>query len=554
MKKLFVVVFTIACVLSAYSQQKSVDRKSERRETLIKKQILVNDLENQIKDISFSAVRVFARYKIASWLWKDGKDASARAEEIAVSALDDLYENKIEIPPVYFNALGPKLFTLLDLNAKDSVKKLKEKYKISDNESELFDSLLNQKDGEKLAADAAVRSLTNQSGANPEIFFLIWRLQQRRSPELFRLLSAILDAEETGRVKFTADLLTFMSGCFVEPTVPVMLQKRFLKVVVDRSRNAAQIPEGNEEGFFNLLSGVMQDVSTKFPELFPEASIIHSILKTKVSKESLETQEQNERIENSADRLSAMIAEAERTDNNTSKYDLYVSAAYLALKLKKFIYSANIFEKTVEIELPPGTISERVKKKLRDQFLGEITEKALQSGEPDSADYATKKIADPLAKAESLRKTANYYIDRNDLDASLYALNESIKYAAKVEPTSWSLPVLINLLPVAQRIDPSSVFELNKIVAKSINAIPTLNVEDKPQTENYKNYVTNVMIVNWNLLPVLTQMVKVDKNAVTDLAGRIDKKEIKIVANYVLLTDSIDQSIDPKKIGEKQLN
>lgn len=554
MKKLLLLILMFSCVINSLSQQKSVDKEAEFQEILIRKQIVVNDLENQIKEIPFAAVRVFAMYKIASWLWKDGKDDLGRAEQIAITAVDDLYENQAEIPPVYFNTLSPELFALLESNAKDAAKKLKEKHKITlKNESGILDSLLNQKDGEKLATDAAIKSLVNQNHKNPEISILIGQLQQRRSPELVKLLTAIVQAEESGRAKFSSDILFLMSGYFIEPSVPIRLQKRFLKVVVDRSRYAAQMPDGDTEGFFSLLSRVMSDISSKFQELFSEASIIQTVLKTRVSSDSRETQERNERIQSSPDKLSALVGEAERTDNKTDKYELYVSAAHLALKLKKFIYSVDLVEKSAEIDMSSNPISEAVRKRWRDQFMGDVAAKFLQSDDPDSASYATKKITDPLTKAESLRKAANYYVDRGDLISAHYALDEGIKFAAKAETTPQSISCLINMLHIAQRIDPRRVFEVNEIVAKSINAIPSLNVEDKPQTENYKSYVTKVMIVNWNLELALTRLVKVNKNAATDLANRIDKKEIGIIANFVLLTDSIVQNTNQKKGQESAL-
>ncbi|MBK8147184.1 MAG: hypothetical protein IPK58_02925 [Acidobacteria bacterium] len=35
-----------------------------------------------------------------------------------------------------------------------------------------------------------------------------------------------------------------------------------------------------------------------------------------------------------------------------------------------------------------------------------------------------------------------------------------------------------------------------------------MNPEDKPETENFKKYVAGIMVVNWNLLPMLVSYVK----------------------------------------------
>lgn len=345
-----------------------------------------------------------------------------------------------------------------------------------------------------------------------------------------------------GQIRFNADTLVSLSGYFLEPGSPIALQKRFLRFVVDKSRNAAQNVNSDAEGYFNLLSGRMLDISAGFPEIFPEASAIQIVLKTRISRESRESEEMYDRLGRSGDRVSALIAEAEQTYNKTLKYELYVNAATWALKEKKLTYSVDIAGKTVEIELPEGSISEAFRKRWLDQFLRNVVEAALKSREPDSANYAMKKIADPLSKAECLGKTANYYFDHSDALSARYALDEAIKLIIKADGGDRRLLSMITLLPTVQKIDSDRVSDVSELMAKSINSIPSLNVEDKPHTDKYKKYVTSTMNINWNLLPALTRLLKENKSEAANLAGRINKKEIKVIVDYVLLTDSIAQS------------
>lgn len=525
-------------LLTVFGQQEKIDKKIEASEILIKKQIVCDDLERQVKDIQFAGVRVHTKYKIASWLWKDGKDDTNRAEYMAVSAIDDLYANKEEIPDPYLTILRSRLIALLEMHAKNSANKLREKYKIGSNgESGPLDSLLDQKGGEQLAVDAAIKSLAGDPQGNLEISVLAWRLQQRQSPQLLRLLTAILNSEETGQTKFNANTLISISGYFLESGIPVGLQKRFLKLVFDKSRNVAQTADSDTEGYFNLLSGRMLDISTKLPEVFAEASAVQIVLKTRISIALRESEEMYDRLGRSVDRVSALIAEAEQTDNKTLKYELYVNAATWALKEKKFIHSVDIAGKTVEIDLPNSSISEVFRKNWLDQFLRNVVDAALTSRDPDSANYATKKIVDSLSKVECLGKTANYYFDHSDSVSARYALDEAVKSIIKADGGDRKLLSLIALLPTVQKIDRDRISDISELTAKSINSIPSLDVEDKPQTEKYKKYVTSVMNINWNLLPALTKLLKENKSEAANLAGRINKKEIKIIADYVLLTD-----------------
>jgi hypothetical protein len=552
MKKLFVLIFTFSCTVSTFGQQEDVDLNPQRLEIQIKKQLICDDLERQLKDIPFAAVRVLTRYRVASWLWKDGDDDTDRAEDIAVRAIDDLYANKAEIPDYYLQVLKAELFAMLDMHAREASDKLREKHKISsEDDVGILDSLLHQKGGEKLAADAAIKSLVNQSqenSDNPDMSLLIWRLQERKSPELLRLLVAIVDAEEKGRTRFTSATLFSMSRYFVEASVPIPVQKRFFEVVVSKSRNVAQMPEGDTEGFFNLLSSLIPNISTIYPQLLREATVVQLVLKTRISQDSKEIQERNDRIRASADRLAALIAEAQQTNDKGTKYGLYVRAAKLALEQKKFTYAVDIVEKTVEIDTFSDIISDPFRKRWLDQFLGQVVTAALQSGDPQSARYATKQIVDPLSKADSLRRIANYHFDHSDPGPTYDALDESIKLISRVEGGDRRIFSLINLLPTVQRIDRNRLSDLSELTAKSINSIPSLDAEDKPQTKNFKNYVTSVMNINWNLLPALTKLLKENKSDAANLAGRINKKEIRIIADCVLLTDLIVS----KQIGKQQ--
>ena len=171
--------------------------------------------------------------------------------------------------------------------------------------------------------------------------------------------------------------------------------------------------------------------------------------------------------------------------------------------------------------------------------MNDIAGMALQSDDPDSANYAIKKIIDPLSKAECLRKTANYYFDHSDAAAAGTALDDAIKLITKAEDRDRRIFSLINILPTTQKIDRTRISDLSELTAKAINSVPSLNVEDKPGTENFKNYVTLMMGVNWNLHPALTKLLKENKSGAADLAGRINKKEIRVITDLVLSTDPI---------------
>jgi hypothetical protein len=68
----------------------TVDRNKPPADQILRKQVVADDLENQAKDVPLAAVRVLVNYRVASWLWKLGKDDTGRASPLAVRALEEL--------------------------------------------------------------------------------------------------------------------------------------------------------------------------------------------------------------------------------------------------------------------------------------------------------------------------------------------------------------------------------------------------------------------------------------------------------------------------------
>lgn len=536
--RLLLILLIIYCVTTSWGQNVDKKIKHDPQEITIKKLIIVNDLENQLKDVPLAAVRVLVRSKMASWLWKSGKDETGNAEQLSVKAIEELYEKKTEIPSLYFNVLKPDLFALLELNAKETATKLKAKYDpTSEDALESAYSNLSKKDGERLAADKILRSLIDQSEFSPMATLLMDQLQNRQSAELPRILTAIVNLEETGRNNFSVETLFLIVQNFRSSAVPNDIRIRFFKVILNKA-GVGLHPSSNVEATLSLLSSVMPDITVSAPNLLPEAHGLLAALTSRASQATREARERNQRIEESPDKLSALISEAEKSNDKFLKYRLHTEAAQLALRDGKFRLAVDLAEKTIETE-PFEGITDEFRKSWHDQFLSEALQKALKKDDVDSAKYATKKVIDKLSMAELLRKTAIYYSEKQNMIFAAEALDEAIKLTTQADDSTKRIYGFIRLVPTTQRIDKSRVSEVAAKTAKAIDKIPTLNVEDKPGTENFEKYVISVMAINWNLLPVISELAKANRNEAVDFAGRISRKEIRIVADYALLVDLI---------------
>jgi len=549
MNRVFLVFgLILVCGIVSLGQNKSNSKKGEIDQNVLKKELIINDLENQLKSVSFAAVRVCTRQRMAAWLWKDGKDLTGRAEDIATTAIDDYYKNKDEIAPLY--SCAPQLFVLLDANAKEVAKRLREKYSVTLDESQLIPALLAQKDGEKKAVDAAIRLLSRPNEKGPDLVYLLLRLEQLGSPELPTLLAAVVAAEGAGRTTSATSMLEIFTGIIIGPNIPVEIQKQFIHLVLERSRNFGMLSESDRWSYYRTLERLWPDISTKYPELLGEAGTIRAVLRAQVGNSVREANERSERIANSADKLAATVSEAEHAEDKVTKFSLYKNAARIALNEKKFRYSIDLMAKAAEIELPDTGISDDFRKKEFDGFYWSVIGQSLKADDPEVAVYADGKMTRPLAAAEGLIEIFKYHIDKGNMDAGRTAHFDAIKLIEKAESSPEGVALLLRMIPTIQKMDPARVFDLSEMVARSINTIPSLNVEDKPDTKNYQDYVAKVMIINRDLRPAITDLMKENREVATTLANRIDKREIKIIANYVLLTEGFGIPADRRKEKE----
>ena len=536
------IILIVFCCLTAFGQkpaEKSGKIKIEAQQILIKKQILADQLENQIRDVPLAAVRVFVRMKLAEWLWKDGKDETGRAEQIAVRAVEELYENKTEIPNTVF--YEPALFSLLEFNAKDAAKKLKAKYNIGsyDDLSNAY-PLLEKEGGDKIVSEKIKKYLAEEVDLS-RVYFFLMRLKEQKSPEFLAVLSEIVNLEETGKNNFSAMTFPFIIDNFRDASVPNALRIRFYRVILGKAREALQSGNTDKISFADgLLYAVLSDINSNAPGLSAEANVLRVALSAQNSQSLKDAEERYKRIRESADKLAATIAEAEKEDSKSEKANLYHNAALLATKEEKFQFAVDLYEKYRELTADDASLT-AFRYSYYDQQLREIVRLALDKDDIDSARYATKKIIEGLSKSEALRQTAIYFYEKKDLVSALDAYDEALKLAEKADDGSLKLYTLSRLISAAQKIDKSRISEITNITAKAIDRMPTLDAEDRPGTKKFTEYVSRTMAANTNVYSVMNALVKDNRNEAMDFASRINRKEIRITADLALAIDEIEK-------------
>jgi hypothetical protein len=522
----------------------SAQQKISLQQIALNKQIAVDDLESQIKDTPLAAVRVVARYRLATWLWKDGKDDTGRAEALSVKALEELYEKKVEIPAAYFGSLRSDIFALLEKNAKQSAKDLQTKYKLS-SEEELNNaySLLNMKGSEQLAADKIQTSLANQTELSSMTIWLMEELRRRKSPELLRVLAEIISLEESGRSNFSAESLFFAVDFFRDAAVSNDLRIRFYNIICNRARTALPFPDSDAKSVYDLLTAVMPDIAQNASGLLSEAKVLQYAFLSRVPSSEAESIESNQRIDENPDRLDALISEAEASRNQGLRANLFAQAAQLALTKSKFHLAVELIEKS------KAEVDEEKDKRFslwHDQFLAEVSEKALKADDVDSSKYAIERVTKKLVIANTLRSTAVYYYAKGDSVAAASSLERALKLAADADNDLAKISLLIRLISTAQKVDPNRLAEVTRTTVKAINLVPRLAIDDKPDSDNYRKYVSSILTINERLFPVFGQLVKRNRDEAVAFAAGIDTRDIRLMLNYAFLVDSPQLKAKPR--------
>jgi hypothetical protein len=534
------------CSLTGFGQKPVEKFQPETQQIIIKKQILADQLDNQAKDVSFAAVRVFVRTKLAAWLWKDGRDDTGRAEQLAVRALEEFYDKKSEIGDANF--LKTDLFALLEINAPNVAKKLRAKYAVGDEEDlSSAASLLDKEGGDKIVA-AKIKKYLADGKDLTAISSLMGILANRKSPEFAAILAEIISLEESGRNNFPAEKFAWTVNEFKNALVPNDLRVRFYKIVLNKGRTALQTSDiNNITSADHLLNVILPDIAANAPELLPEADGLKIVSATRISQKKRESQEANKRIEESADKLGAMISEAERTTDKAEKFNLLTRAQLLAVKENKFLLAVDLNEKMIEDKSEGDFPSTEFRLRFHDQRLTTISIQALDKDEVEAARYAAKKVINELLRADNLRRLALYFNKKKDTNEALSAYDEALKLTIKADNDKTKFFNLLYLISAAQQIDPNRTSEAATITAKAIDALPTLNSDDKPETENYKKYVASIMSINYNLYRVIPDLAKENKNEAANLASRINRKEVRIIADLALAFEAIDAEVRQSK-------
>lgn len=537
--RLLLIVTLLTITAIAFAQKPVKKAPTIAQQFIVKKQIIADDLDLQVKDVQYAAIRVYIRYKIAAWLWQKGPDDTDRAEALAVKAVDELYAKKDEMPTGIRYKLITDLFSLLDTNAKETSTKLKTKHEFG-LEEDLFSgfSQLTKKDGDQMVAAKLLKALSKPGDVNGMVNPLLNGLRTMRSPQFPVVLGAFLDGVESGRVTGNNGMLYLFFVNFNDPQVPTAMRVRYLSLVVGRARRAVLKPETDNFVVHEMLLSAIKSFGELAPELLAEAMALKSALATSESKLAKARRDAQERVDASLDKLAAAIEEAERAEDPVIKNSFFTQAEGLAKNSGKFAIAVDVIDRLVEID------KSEFMKSWSDQEYSDVARRAFEKNEVELGLRAIDRVFDPVKRAEAGKIAVNYYDVKKDPVAARDMLSGVLKLLADAnseDPTRAYR--LIGVIPMVQKIDKLSLPETIMLTAGAINDVPTPGIDDKPGTKKYNDYVSQVMSVNFTLSSVINVLLSREKGDAADLTDRIQKREVRVVADSLMAIDALETAL-----------
>jgi hypothetical protein len=527
----------LLCVASFVYAQKPAGAPPKTVEDLVlKKQVFVDDVESGSNAVQYPAVRVNIRYKLAEWLWKNGRDDTGRAEPLAVKAVEELYGKRSDIPSENLSALSKNLFALLDKNAPNAGARLKKKYNVGAG-SDIYAAYekIDKPGGDTEAARAIIRSLAAGDEFDEMVPALLGKMAAMRSPRIPAVLGALLEAMEADRISYDLKSLGWIFPFFINEAVPAPLKNRYFVLVLGKARAQMQQQTSATGYDYRLLENVIFALGKTSPDLVAEAEAVRLVLINRGTGVTSARLEADRRIAEADDKVGALMDEAERAIDEGQKLDFYIRAVNLAISESKFKIAIDVIDRLRSTGqrdfIEPWT----------DLQLGFIARKAFEKDELDPAVKATENIRDGVKGAEAWKVAALYFDGKKDGLNARDALDKAIGLLSDESTENpFRTFTLVRAIPDVRKIDRSRLTEVIVLAAKAINDLPTPGIDDKPGTVNYQRYIACVFQINRDLDSAMPKLLKGNRLEAEDLTGRLQKKEVRVFADMLIGIDKLE--------------
>ena len=511
---------------TARAPQSTADKMREHELRVFREHVLARVLDN-IKKMDEAGLRLSVRNQILSYLVIDkapSDEKQALATQIARDALVDLSEHHKEITPFMLGYLSNNLGSWIQKYRPNLIEDFEKTVKatVEVNASQHIRSLIELKDGDRLAAKRIRQELENH-GSLEGLFFWLDELMGRNSSE-FELIAAYV-VERAGQGQISFETLFWISDIYLRPQVSNALRNRFLATVVARTQPANFVTEPAPQLAYDLLTKLLPVIQQSSPELYDQAQHHSFAIRAALNERQLANDTRIKRLKESADPIGDLKSEAESAKTKAERDELLLRAAELALEKKKFQVCLDILD-SIDITSPAADSNWRL---TIDQLLKNLVRACLTEKSADLAEKGVARIGSTLTKVESLSMIMLYYTKANEKEEAQRLLLEASKVAASGPESPNKAKAFFLLSVVCEQVDRTQKAGLLLSGIKAMNNFspPDASARD---TTAYQTYVQRLDNSGHELAKAFTRFTTQDQNGALALVEKLEKRDLKTFA------------------------
>lgn len=545
----FKIKYLTLCLLTLLSSNLCLGQAAPvRNDELLRQRAkaMLDQLPKSIKDLDEPAIRVFLRYKVASYLWAKGfKEEYTFAETMVTEALEDLYLHKNEMKDSDIDFYQSELLGLLRAYSPALAVKLTEKYEINKNGREdvrIAYSMLDNKAGIAQAVETVSRSLKNGQDVGLALLVFMTDLEKEHPQQYLSLLREILVAEELKPGTFSITSLYMLKSLYWKNETPPDLKLRFVAAIVSSvERVSSGVNSDDLVIAYQLLNVVYSEIERFAPSLYARARAAMALLNSRVPGKAIERVAVQARVEKSNDPLRQLIVEVDASTNESDKDDLRTQAATIALERG---------ELELATELAAKTSADGGHGLWRDQFLEEIVDAAIKKKDEAAAQYALSKMKSYLNRASVAQKLALFFFESKDTARAVDWMNAAVKLVESSDNNTEKARKFFEIAANYKKIDDTRVSEVIQSAVKSINRISKPSIEEKVGSPARKAYAESLTSIVWYTVPAFRIFSQQDEIGASLIAKGIQVPEIRTAANWGITT-GLFEATKPAKVATK---
>lgn len=489
---------------------------------------LLDALPDCIKAVDEPTLRVALRLRLAKLLWARKTAGSPEiSEKLAMSAAADIQDHADKISGPYRQLFRRELMAALELNAPDLAARVRREWgKETVDDFDTAYELLKIEGGAQRAAEIARSSIhARHDFTSYGLQSLLSRLDET-SPEIVTsLLVEMMTGIETAPNDFPVSaLFTLAHNYLYRAATPQQLKARFLASLIRASSNPAALSERERSNAFVMLKANLPAIETMLPSLYAQANVEAAALLSLVPRQDVERGDAYRSVGNNAvDSVESAIDEAEKSQDAALKREFLQRAAQSALEAGKL-------RQAVDLALRADTGMDEEHVAQRDQFLGEVVQRATQKKDADTLAYAASKIDAPLPRASALQRLSLLQYDAQDAPLARDTLDAALKLVEGADDGVSKASAMLTLVNTSSKVNSQRVAELLPSAIKSINNIPSPKAEDAKGGETRQKHVEAMMQLTYYLPPLFERLVQQDELGSLSLADKLQRQELRAAA------------------------